>query len=87
MTQKELLLHRFRTNANKLYLGDLLQPPLGAAYRQRISDLRKDGFEIECIPNDVNPSLTVYKLKEPEPVYINKRGQVEFLFNDEVYRS
>ncbi len=81
MTQKELLLHRFHMHGNRLTLSQLLEAPLGAAYRQRISDIRREGYTVECVENSDAPSNTLYILTEPTPTHFDKKsGQGEFLF-------
>lgn len=74
-TQKEALLSLFRHNGNKLTLGQLLQPPLAAAYRGRISDLRRDGYKVEVVRHPERPSENVYVLHEREKFVFEENGQ------------
>lgn len=73
-TQKNLLLELFFRNGNKLRLRDILTVPyLAGSYRQRISDLRDDKYEVLCLPDDASPGETIYVLRPPSrtnpPIY------------------
>lgn len=61
MTQKQMMLELFRKNNNVLTLGQILQTTLAAEYRARITDLRHDGYVIECARNKT-PSKNTYTL-------------------------
>jgi len=62
-TQKEQLLQMFAENNNQLTLGQILKTNLASAYRPRLSDLREDGYVIDCILNKEEPSKNLYVLK------------------------
>ena len=85
MTEKELLLDRFHRHNNRLTLGQLLEPPLGAAYRQRISELRQDGYEITLERNTEHPTQNTYTLNEQVPTHVTQSGQKEWLFPNAQY--
>lgn len=78
MTQKSAILDLFRRNGGRLTLGQLLQPPFAAAYSKRISELRREGFTIECQENHEHPTENVYTLKEAIPVIV-ENNQREWL--------
>lgn len=61
-TQKEHLLRLFSENGNQLTLGMILNTPLAAEYRARFSELRKEGYEIICIPSKEKKSDNLYTL-------------------------
>lgn len=66
MTQKEQLLKLFRDNGNMVTLGMILKTSLAAEYRARMSDLRRDGYDITCTINAKEPSENIYMLIEPQ---------------------
>lgn len=81
MTQAQELRLMFEMNQGKLTLGHILNTYLAAAYRQRISDLRKDliseGKTIKCYPNNKVKSLTEWRI-EPVPgltKFVNGQGE------------
>jgi hypothetical protein len=47
MTQKEVILQAFKENGNVFTLGYALQYTWGYKVTSRISDLRKDGYQID----------------------------------------
>jgi len=50
MSQKEKILHFFRSHGNQATLGQFLSDPSGIGYKctSRFSELRKDGYQIIC---------------------------------------
>lgn len=70
MTQNQHLMELFRLNGGRISLGAILQTNLAAAYRGRISDLRKElipkGMTIICIKGKT-PSENIYELKRIQP--------------------
>ena len=67
MTQCENLLQMFRENGGRIRRNDLLQSGfLGASYRQRLSDIRKLGYVVECQEIDGD---TVFVLKGEPPMF------------------
>jgi hypothetical protein len=75
MTQKEQLLNLFHFYGNRLTLGQLLAHPSGVGYKaaSRFSDLRKDGYKIDCIKGK-RPSENTYIL-----AHFEKNGQERLL--------
>jgi len=65
MTQKEKLLDFLRKHGNCATLGQLLSDPSGIGYKatSRFSDLRKEGYVINCIKGS-KPSENKYQLIE-----------------------
>lgn len=68
MSQKSDLLKLFRVNGGRITLGQIMKTSLGAEYRARISELRRDGYVILCDDKDkLFPSDNIYTLvEEPE---------------------
>lgn len=66
MTRNEALLHLFRSNGNRLTLGQMLSygTLIGSKYSSRVSDLRKQGFDILCEECRDRPTENVYTLVE-----------------------
>lgn len=66
MTKNEGLLYLFRSNGNRLTLGQILGNwhLIGSKYTSRIDDLRKKGFNIMCQENKERPTENVYTLVE-----------------------
>jgi hypothetical protein len=62
MTQKEHLLDLFRQNGNLLTLGQIMNTPFAAEYRVRFTELRREGYRIECASNRKCPSRNLYSL-------------------------
>ena len=77
MTQSESLIDLFRQNGGRLTLGQIMQTTLAAEYRARISELRREGYSIECQINRKSPSENVYRLTEP--TRFERNGQAVFL--------
>ena len=73
MTQKEHLLRLFRENNSRLTLGQILNTNLSAAYRGRISELRREGYSIE-MEHGKKPSENLYVLKST-PFTFDSQGQ------------
>lgn len=73
MAQRERLLELFQLYGGKITLGQLMKTTLAAEYRARISELRNEGYQINCIKGPI-PSENVYQL-----VYWDKSGQGELL--------
>ena len=61
MTQKQEILKAFSENNNVLTLGQMLHYTWGYTARNRISELRKDGYKIETFKGD-RPGLNGYRL-------------------------
>lgn len=84
MTQTERLKQLFDDHGGRLTLGDIMQTYLGASYRQRLTDLRRElageGKTITCYPCRVegSKSLTYWKIEDlPKPlVYEEPSGQL-----------
>lgn len=64
MTQRERLLSLFAENGNRLTLGQIMGTTLAAEYRARLSEMRRDGYRIECVKGK-HPSENTYHLTEP----------------------
>lgn len=87
MTQTQALRKMFDENGGKLTLGELMRTYLGASYRQRLSDLRRElvteGKTIICYPVKIAncKSLTLWQIEElPKPtVYAEPSGQMAFV--------
>ena len=76
MTQKQQLLQLFADNGGKITLGQILQTTLAAEYRARMSDLRREGYGIDC-KTGTEPSKNEYRLvsvplEEGKREYIKK---------------
>lgn len=63
MTQKEQALQMFRENNNQLTLREIMKTNLGCEYRARFSDLRREGYKINC-ERAKKPSDNTYTLIE-----------------------
>lgn len=74
-SQKDRLLYLFRTNRHHLSLGEILATSLAAEYRARFTDLRRDGYRIECVRHPESPSKNLYVLHEKEEMVFEKTGQ------------
>ncbi len=61
MTQKDQLLNAFKENGNVLTLGHMLKYTWGYTARNRVSELRKIGYNIESFKG-ATPSLNGYRL-------------------------
>ncbi len=69
MSQKDLILDCFRRHGNKVTLGELLEDgrySYAHKLTARLSDMRKEGYDIKCTEGDV-PSNNLYTLVEPIP--------------------
>ena len=64
MTQRDDLIHLFKMNGNRLTLGQIMGTTLAAEYRARMSELRRDGYRIDCWKTRP-ASANVYVLAEP----------------------
>ena len=60
-TQKEELLEAFKTHNNVLTLGTMLNYSWGYTARNRVSELRSIGYDIQTISGDM-PSQNGYRL-------------------------
>jgi hypothetical protein len=84
MTQTQTLRRMFEENGGRLTLGEIMRTYLGASYRQRLSDLRReliaDGKTIICHPIKVAgcKSHTWWQIEDlPKPVtYVEPSGQM-----------
>lgn len=61
MTHRESILAAFRENGNWMTLGYILRHPWGYEFRARVTELRRQGYKIECIKAKT-PSENVYRL-------------------------
>jgi len=76
MTQSQSLIEMFRSNGGRLRRNDILQSGfLAASYRQRMTDLRKQGYDIACEDKDGD---TVFILRQEPPRY-EPNGQAVML--------
>jgi len=66
MSQKINLLKLFELNGGKLTLGQIMKTPLAAEYRARISEMRREGFIINCTKMP-EPSNNLYELVNTKP--------------------
>lgn len=88
MTQTEQLRRLFEDHCGRLTLGDIMQTYLGASYRQRLTDLRRElngeGKTIVCYPCRVegHKSETYWRIEDlPKPfVYAEPSGQLAMVF-------
>ena len=64
MTQKEIILAAFQQFGYRIRLGDALQHSWGYKMASRISDLRRDGYHIECVRGE-KPSDNLYVMRPP----------------------
>lgn len=87
MTQTQALRKMFDENGGKLTLGELMRTYLGASYRQRLSDLRRElgteGKTIICYPVKIAncKSLTRWQIEDlpKQTVYAEPSGQMAFV--------
>lgn len=87
MRQTDQLRKMFDDNGGKLTLGEIMRTYLGASYRQRLSDLRRElageGKTIICYPVKIAncKSLTRWQIEDlPKPVtYEEPSGQMAFV--------
>lgn len=61
MTQTQKILEAFRENNNQMTLGYILSHSWGYEFRARITELRRDGFEI-MYQRGKRPSENLYTL-------------------------
>lgn len=82
MSQSKELLKLFEENGNKLTLGQILGnwTRVGSKYTNRISELRKLGYEVECVENKERPTDNLYILKQRPAVYQEPQGQQAWVF-------
>lgn len=66
MTRNDGLLYLFRSNGNRLTLGQILgnYHLVGSKYTSRLDDLRKRGYSIVCEECRERPTENVYTLVE-----------------------
>jgi hypothetical protein len=64
MTQKEKILEAFVMHGYKLTLGQVLQHDYGYKFCSRLSELRKEGYKIDCIKAE-KPSDNLYVMQPP----------------------
>lgn len=64
MTQREALLDLFHRNSNTVTLGQIMQTTLAAEYRARMTELRKEGYQI-LLQRGKKASDNAYLLIEP----------------------
>lgn len=62
MNHKQIILDAFYQNGYRMTLGYMLQHPWGYKAATRISDLRKQGYQIDCIKGET-PSQNTYILR------------------------
>lgn len=67
MKQCDYLIALFNGNNGRLTLRQIMQTPLGAEYRARMTDLRHQGYVITCLRNSKSPSDNLYTFYPPEP--------------------
>jgi len=87
MTQTQSLRRMFDENGGRLTLGEIMRTYLGASYRQRLSDLRREivteGKTIICYPNhkDGHKSETYWQIEDlPKPTtYVEPSGQLAMI--------
>jgi hypothetical protein len=75
MTQKEKLLELFQLYGGRLTLGQLLNHPSGVGYKctSRFSELRREGYKIDCIKGET-ASQNTYVM-----TYYDEQGQGNLL--------
>jgi len=64
MTNRDRLVQLFESNGWKMTLGQLLEHKEGYKCTSRFSDLRKEGYEIECVRGE-SPSTNLYIMTPP----------------------
>jgi hypothetical protein len=90
VTQTQELRRMFEDHNGWLTLGEIMQTYLGASYRQRLTDLRRElaaeGKTIVCYPNrkDGHKSETSWRVENlPAPAspvtYTESSGQMAFV--------
>jgi len=65
VSQRDQLLELFHRNGDRLTLGQIMGTTLAAEYRARMSELRADGYRIECVQGS-SPSQNLYVLSLPQ---------------------
>lgn len=75
MNHKDMILEAFHRHGNKVTLGELLDEgrySFAHKLTARLSDLRREGYSIECIEGDI-PAHNVYVLHERP--FFDDKGQ------------
>jgi len=90
MSQTQELRWMFKEHGGKLTLGEIMKTYLGASYRQRLSDLRREmmseGKTITCYPNreEGHKSETYWRVEDlpaqaAPVVYAEPSGQMAMI--------
>ena len=66
MSQHEAILEFFRERGGRATLGEILQRPFGYEFRARATELRRQGYRIECVKAK-KPSDNLYVLSVARP--------------------
>jgi len=81
MSQKQQLLDMFHANGNQLTLGMMMKTNLGDEWRARMTDLRKEGYDIPApVLDRKNPSNNLYTLIETDsmkPLSLEKQRKIK----------
>lgn len=82
MSQAKELIRLFYENGGKLTLGQILNAWkfIGSKYTNRISEIRRMGYDIECVENKESPTKNLYILKPRATVYQEPKGQHAWIF-------
>ena len=77
MTQKETVLHLLRIN-KRVTLGMLFDAGCGYCGRNRVSDLKKEGYVIGHEYGKRPSDNAYFLISEPLPVQVDQAGQRSF---------
>ena len=64
MTQHEAIIEFFRERGGRATLGEILRHPFGYEFRARATELRHQGYRIECVRAE-KASDNIYVLSAP----------------------
>lgn len=64
MSHREAILEFFRARGGRATLGEILRHPFGYEFRARATELRRQGYRIDCVKAK-KPSENLYVLSAP----------------------
>jgi len=73
VSHREAIIEAFRRNNGRMALGHILKYPWGYEFRARATELRKEGYIIQC-EKGKTPSENIYTFVEPD-----ESGQMRFV--------
>lgn len=81
ITQREKLVEFFRNHGYQATLSQLLDAGF-YKFTARVSELRDDGYKVDCVRDHDNPGRNLYTMTEPAPPptwKVEPGGQEAFL--------